>query len=222
MSKKKILAILTGTATVATAIAAYEAKKKADKTTYEANLIEPIKKRKRGIYEKYIKRALDVICATGAIVVFSPVYLGVAVLVKLKLGSPVLFTQDRPGLIGKDGRETVFKMYKFRTMTDERDENGELLPDEARLTKFGKWLRNTSLDELPEAFNILNGTMSVIGPRPQLVRDIGWGGIKIYFMHYDTFENAYSKWKERIKRIHRENMCVWFTNWSGDESILST
>lgn len=172
MSKKKILAILTGTATVATAIAAYEAKKKADKTTYEANLIEPIKKRKRGIYEKYIKRALDVICATGAIVVFSPVYLGVAVLVKLKLGSPVLFTQDRPGLIGKDGRETVFKMYKFRTMTDERDENGELLPDEARLTKFGKWLRNTSLDELPEAFNILNGTMSVIGPRPQLVRDI--------------------------------------------------
>ena len=174
MSKKKILAILTGTATVATAIAAYEAKKKADKTTYEANLIEPIKKRKRGIYEKYIKRALDVICATGAIVVFSPVYLGVAVLVKLKLGSPVLFTQDRPGLIGKDGRETVFKMYKFRTMTDERDENGELLPDEARLTKFGKWLRNTSLDELPEAFNILNGTMSVIGPRPQLVRDISY------------------------------------------------
>ena len=85
MSKKKILAILTGTATVATAIAAYEAKKKADKTTYEANLIEPIKKRKRGIYEKYIKRAFDVVCATGAIVVFSPVYLGVAVLVKLKL-----------------------------------------------------------------------------------------------------------------------------------------
>lgn len=182
MSKKKILAILTGTATVATAIAAYEAKKKADKTTYEANLIEPIKKRKRGIYEKYIKRALDVICATGAIVVFSPVYLGVAVLVKLKLGSPVLFTQDRPGLIGKDGRETVFKMYKFRTMTDERDENGELLPDEARLTKFGKWLRNTSLDELPEAFNILNGTMSVIGPRPQLVRDMVFIGYIFLFV----------------------------------------
>lgn len=172
MSKKKILAILTGTATVATAIAAYETKKKADKTTYEAELIKPIKNRKRGIYEKYIKRMLDVVCATGAIVVFSPVYLGVALLVKLKLGSPVLFTQDRPGLIGKDGKENVFKMYKFRTMTDERDENGELLPDEVRLTKFGKWLRNTSLDELPEAFNILNGTMSVIGPRPQLVRDM--------------------------------------------------
>lgn len=172
MSKKKNLAILTGTVTVATAIVANEAKKKADKTTYEAESIKPIKNRKRGIYERYIKRTLDVICATGAIVVFSPVYLGVAVLVKLKLGSPVLFTQDRPGLVGKDGKETVFKMYKFRTMTDERDENGELLSDEVRLTKFGKWLRNTSLDELPEAFNILNGTMSVIGPRPQLVRDM--------------------------------------------------
>ena len=172
MSKKRILAILTGTAIVATAIAAYEAKKDADKTTYEADLIKPIKNRKRGIYEKYIKRLLDVVCATGAIVVFSPVYLGVAALVKIKLGSPVLFTQDRPGLIGKDGKETVFKMYKFRTMMDERDENGELLPDEVRLTKFGKWLRKTSLDELPEAFNILNGTMSVIGPRPQLVRDM--------------------------------------------------
>ena len=172
MSKKKILAILTGTATVTTAIAAYEAKKKADKTTYKTEIINSIKNRKRGIYEKYIKRALDVVCATGAIVVFGPVYLGVALLVKFKLGSPVLFTQDRPGLIGKDGKETVFKMYKFRTMTDERDENGELLPDEVRLTKFGAWLRNTSLDELPEAFNILNGTMSVIGPRPQLVSDM--------------------------------------------------
>lgn len=125
-----------------------------------------------GFYEKYGKRILDIACATAAIVVFSPLYLDVAALVKLKLGSPVLFTQDRPGLIGKDGKETVFKMYKFRTMTDERDENGELLPDDVRLTKFGKWLRNTSLDELPEAFNILNGTMSVIGPRPQLVRDM--------------------------------------------------
>ena len=97
----------------------------------------------------------------------------IAVLVKTKLGSPVLFTQDRPGLVDKDGKETIFKMYKFRTMTDERDpETGELLPDEVRLTEFGAWLRSTSLDELPEAFNILNGTMSIIGPRPQLVRDM--------------------------------------------------
>lgn len=172
MKKSKKFALLTGAVVGATAIAAHVMKKKAEKTTYEADLIEPIEKRKMGFYEKYGKRILDIACATAAIVVFSPLYLGVAALVKLKLGSPVLFTQDRPGLIGRDGKETVFKMYKFRTMTDERDENGELLPDDVRLTKFGKWLRNTSLDELPEAFNILNGTMSVIGPRPQLVRDM--------------------------------------------------
>lgn len=172
MKKSKKFALLTGAVVGVTAIAAHVMKKKAEKTTYEADLIEPIEKRKMGFYEKYGKRILDIACATAAIVVFSPLYLGVAALVKLKLGSPVLFTQDRPGLIGKDGKETVFKMYKFRTMTDERDQNGELLPDDVRLTKFGKWLRNTSLDELPEAFNILNGTMSVIGPRPQLVRDM--------------------------------------------------
>ena len=172
MTKKRTLAILAGTTVANATIVAHKAEKKADKTTYSAETINPIKNRRKGIYETYIKRMIDVVCAIAAIVVFSPIYLGVAVLVKLKLGSPVLFTQDRPGLIGKDGKETVFKMYKFRTMTDERDEKGELLPDEVRLTKFGKWLRNTSLDELPEAFNILNGTMSVIGPRPQLVRDM--------------------------------------------------
>ena len=159
-------------AVASAAIASKIMKKKAEKTTYKAEVIEPVEVRRMSFYEKYVKRSVDVICATGAIVVFSPLYLGVAILVKTKLGSPVLFTQDRPGLIGPDGKETVFKMYKFRTMTDERDENGDLLPDDVRLTKFGKWLRNTSLDELPEAFNILNGTMSIIGPRPQLVRDM--------------------------------------------------
>lgn len=118
-------------------------------------------------YENYGKRGLDICCALAAIICFGWLYLAVALLVKLKLGSPVLFTQQRPG---KDGK--IFKMYKFRTMTDERDENGELLPDEVRLTAFGKWLRSTSLDELPEAFNILKGDMSVVGPRPQLVRDM--------------------------------------------------
>lgn len=172
MSTKKTLAILAGTAAAATAITAVVMKKKAEKTTYKAEAIDSIPVRKMGFYEKYGKRVIDVVCATGAIVVFSPLYIVVGLLVKTKLGSPVLFTQDRPGLIGPDGKETVFKMYKFRSMTDERDENGELLPDEVRLTKFGAWLRNTSLDELPEAFNILNGTMSVIGPRPQLVRDM--------------------------------------------------
>lgn len=172
MSKKKVLGCLLTGAVVTTAVTATVMKNKAKKTTYKAESIDPITPREMGFYEKYVKRAIDVTCATGAIVVFSPIYLGVAALVRAKLGSPVLFTQDRPGLVGPDGKETVFKMYKFRSMTDERDENGDLLPDEVRLTKFGKWLRNTSLDELPEAFNILNGTMSVIGPRPQLVRDM--------------------------------------------------
>ena len=172
MSKKKVIGCVAAGATIATAITAKMMKNKAKKSTYKVEIIEPIIQRKMGVYEKYVKRVIDIICATGAIVVFSPLYLGVSFLVRVKLGSPVLFTQDRPGLVGADGKETVFKMYKFRSMTDERDENGELLPDEVRLTKFGQWLRNTSLDELPEAFNILNGTMSVIGPRPQLVRDM--------------------------------------------------
>lgn len=172
MSIKNILAVLAGAAAATTVVTAVVMKKKAQNDTYKADAIDSISVRKMGLYEKYGKRVIDVICATGAIVVFSPLYIGVGVLVKTKLGSPVLFTQERPGLVGPDGKETVFKMYKFRSMTDERDENGELLPDEVRLTKFGAWLRNTSLDELPEAFNILNGTISVIGPRPQLVRDM--------------------------------------------------
>lgn len=130
-------------------------------------------KRKQGIYEKYIKRIIDIVCSLVALVIFWWLYIIVAILIKTKLGSPVLFTQPRPGLIDpRTGKETVFKMYKFRTMTDECDENGNLLPDEVRLTKFGKWLRSTSLDELPEVFNILKGDMSIIGPRPQLVRDM--------------------------------------------------
>lgn len=172
MSKKKTIAFLAGGIALAAGITAHVLRKKAEKTTYKAELIEPVQPRKMGFYEKYVKRGLDVACASAAIICFSPLYIGVALLVKFKLGSPVIFTQDRPGLVDKDGRETVFKMYKFRTMTDERDENGELLPDDVRLTKFGAWLRKTSLDELAEAFNILNGTMSVIGPRPQLVRDM--------------------------------------------------
>lgn len=116
------------------------------------------------MYEKYFKRIFDIICALAAIIVFSWLYIIVAVLVRIKLGSPVIFKQKRPGK-----NEKIFELYKFRTMTDERDENGELLPDDVRLTKFGRLLRKTSLDELPEAFNILKGDMSVVGPRPLLV-----------------------------------------------------
>ena len=118
-----------------------------------------------GPYEKYFKRPLDLCCGLAAVIVFWWLYLILAILVRIKLGSPVLFTQERPG---KD--EKIFKLYKFRTMTDARDEKGQLLPDEVRLTKFGKMLRATSLDELPEAFNIIRGEMSVIGPRPLLVK----------------------------------------------------
>ena len=122
-----------------------------------------------GPYERFFKRPLDFICGLLAIIVFGWLYIIVAILVRIKLGSPVLFTQDRPG---RD--EKIFKLYKFRTMTDQRDQNGELLPDEVRLTKFGKFLRSTSLDELPEAFNIIKGDMSVIGPRPLLVSYLPW------------------------------------------------
>ena len=117
------------------------------------------------MYKRYGKRLVDIICALAAIVVFSWLYIIVAVLVKVKLGSPVLFKQERPGREGK-----IFTLYKFRTMTDKKDEKGELLPDNERLTGFGKLLRKTSLDELPEAFNILKGDMSVVGPRPLLVK----------------------------------------------------
>ena len=119
------------------------------------------------MYKKFFKRPIDIFCALAAITVFSWLYIIVAILVRVKLGSPVLFRQERPGLNGK-----IFKLYKFRTMTDERDEEGNLLPDDVRLTKFGRLLRKTSLDELPEAFNILKGDMSVIGPRPLLVEYI--------------------------------------------------
>ncbi len=120
---------------------------------------------KGGIYRRFIKRPMDFILSLIAIIVLSPILLVVAILVRTKLGSPVLFKQKRPGL-----NEKIFMMYKFRTMTDERDENGNLLPDSVRLTKFGRLLRSTSLDELPELFNILKGDMSIIGPRPLLVQ----------------------------------------------------
>lgn len=129
--------------------------------------------RKQGFYEKYIKRILDIICSLLFIIIFCWLYLVIAIVVRIKMGSPVLFKQPRPGKVEpKNGRENIFDMYKFRTMTDKRDEHGNLLSDDQRLPKFGAVLRSTSLDELPEVFCILRGTMSVVGPRPQLVRDM--------------------------------------------------
>lgn len=117
------------------------------------------------MYKNHIKRILDILLSLCGILILSPVYLILWILVRCRLGKPALFTQERPGR-----KEKIFKLYKFRSMTDERDDNGRLLPDEVRLTRFGKILRSTSLDELPELFNILKGDMSLIGPRPLLVR----------------------------------------------------
>lgn len=140
--------------------------------------------REMGFYEKYIKRLLDIICAILAIVFFGWLYAVIAVAVGIKMGYPVLFKQPRPGLIDpKTGRERIFYIYKFRTMTNETDADGNLLPDEQRLSAFGKMLRATSLDEIPEAINILKGDMSVIGPRPQLVRDLVFMNDKIRKRH---------------------------------------
>ncbi len=118
-----------------------------------------------GLYRRYFKRPMDFILSLLAIIVLSPILAIIAILVKVNLGSPVIFRQERPGL-----NERIFTLYKFRTMTDKRDQNGDLLPDEVRLTNFGKFLRSTSLDELPELFNILKGDMSIVGPRPLLVQ----------------------------------------------------
>lgn len=120
---------------------------------------------KHSFYEKYVKRILDFLIAACFILLFWWLYLIIAILVRFNLGSPVIFTQERPGM-----SEKIFRLYKFRTMNDKRDENGELLPDEYRITKFGTFLRASSLDEIPEILNILKGDMAIIGPRPLLVK----------------------------------------------------
>ena len=132
-----------------------------DKRNYKPPFLQ------RGMYSRCFKRPMDFVLSLIAIIILSPILLIVAILVRTKLGSPVIFRQKRPGL-----NEKIFTLYKFRTMTDKRDKSGKLLPDSDRLTKFGKFLRSTSLDELPELFNILKGDMSIVGPRPQLVRDM--------------------------------------------------
>ena len=123
------------------------------------------------MYKHFVKRFLDIILSSLALIVLSPIFLITAILVRKKLGSPVIFSQERPGIIDSNtGKEKIFTLYKFRSMTDERDENGELLPAKERLTHFGKKIRSTSIDELPELVNILIGDMSIVGPRPLLVK----------------------------------------------------
>ncbi|MCH5248409.1 MAG: sugar transferase [Lachnospiraceae bacterium] len=162
------------------------------------------------MYKKYIKRLLDIIISLCGIIVLSPVYLVLAILVRQKLGSPVLFKQDRPG---KD--EKIFKLYKFRSMTDEKDASGNLLPDEDRLPSFGKTLRSTSLDELPELFNILKGDMSIIGPRPLLVR---------YLPRYNDFQRHRHDVRPGLTGLaqtHGRNAITWEKKFEYDVEYVN-
>ncbi len=167
--------------------------------------------RKITIYERVIKRSLDFILSLIAIILLSPVFMIVAVLVRSKLGSPVIFKQKRPGL-----NEKIFTMYKFRSMTDEKNGNGELLPDSVRLTSFGKKLRSTSLDELPEFFNILKGDMSIIGPRPQLVRDM------VFMTDTERQRHLIRPGLTGLAQVSGRNNIAWETRLSYDLEYLNS
>lgn len=164
-----------------------------------------MKKQKKGFYEKYIKRPQDFCCALAAIIVLSPIMAVTALLVRVKLGSPVIFKQERPGLHGK-----IFTLYKFRTMTDAKDKNGNLLPDEVRLTKFGKMLRSTSLDELPELLNILRGDMAVVGPRPLLVEYLP------YYTKEEKHRHDVRPGLTGLAQINGRNTLTWEEKFSYD------
>lgn len=156
------------------------------------------KHRPYGFYERFLKRPLDLICALLALIVLGWLFAILAILVRIKLGSPVLFTQERPG---KD--EKIFKLYKFRSMTNACDENGNPLPDDERLTKFGRILRSTSLDELPELFNIIKGDMSVVGPRPLLVKYLP------YYKEEERERHAIRPGLTGYAQIHGRNYLMW-------------
>ena len=164
----------------------------------------------RGLYRRFLKRPMDFILSLMAIIVLSPVLIIVGVLVRVKLGSPVLFKQKRPGL-----NEKIFTMYKFRTMTDEKDENGELLPDSVRLTKFGRMLRSTSLDELPELFNILKGDMSIVGPRPLAVQYLP------YYTETERMRHSVRPGLSGLAQINGRNTATWEERFNYDVKYVN-
>lgn len=161
------------------------------------------------MYAKYVKRLLDFILSFLAIIILSPVMLIIYILVRVKLGKPAIFKQQRPG---KD--EKIFTLYKFRTMTDEKDENGNLLPDEKRLTKFGKMLRSTSLDELPELFNILKGDMAIVGPRPLAVQYLP------YYTEEERHRHDVRPGLTGLAQIHGRNCIDWGKKFEYDLSYI--
>jgi undecaprenyl phosphate N,N'-diacetylbacillosamine 1-phosphate transferase len=164
-----------------------------------------------GLYRRYFKIPMDFILSLIAIIVLSPVLLVVALLVRTKLGSPIIFKQKRPGL-----NEKIFTLYKFRTMTDERDENGELLPDSVRLTRFGRLLRSTSLDELPELFNILKGDMSIIGPRPLVVQYLP------YYTEEERIRHSVRPGLSGLAQINGRNTATWEQRFSFDIEYVNS
>lgn len=163
-----------------------------------------MKIRNNTIYNRFIKRMLDIVCALLAIIVFWWLYILLAILVRLKMGSPVIFCQERPGRIDpKTGKERIFKLYKFRTMTNACDENGDLLPASKRLTRFGRILRATSLDELPEVWNILKGDMSVVGPRPL------WLNYLEYYNEYEHQRHLVRPGLTGLAQVNGRNVASW-------------
>ena len=163
------------------------------------------------MYAKYFKRVLDFLLSLIALIVLLPVLIIVAILVRVKLGSPVIFKQQRPGK-----NEKIFTLYKFRSMTDKRDENGNLLPDSERLTKFGKILRSTSLDELPELFNILKGDMSIVGPRPLLVEYLP------YYTEEERHRHDVRPGLTGLAQIHGRNTTNWIDRFKYDNKYVKT
>lgn len=167
-------------------------------------------RRRKTAYELCVKRPVDIVCALLAIIFFSWLYAVIAVMVRTKLGSPVIFKQKRPGM-----NEQIFTLYKFRTMTDGRDKDGNLLPDRERLTTFGKWLRGTSLDELPEVLNILKGDMSLVGPRPQLVRDM------VFMSDADRQRHTVRPGLTGLAQVNGRNNATWEERFAWDLKYIN-